>query len=176
MGNFLYVCVKSEDGIDYPQKAFRSKESAMGWMRHEFLRMKEDTGLGNEDFEWGDGDNTLPDIDGRLVTWRKREVYCISSHEIALKVWEVPFDAGSLDEVFLCQTETEEWTYVSGVTSDLESAREWQRRMFLEDKHYHPDRANEYYAWDNDEPRGIWDCLYTLDRDSWTVSRIHVSD
>jgi hypothetical protein len=104
MKKFLYVCVKTKDGVDVTEMTFRSKESAMRWMRCEFLRMKDDTGLGNKDFEWYDGNNTLIGLDGSLATFWKKEVYCISSRDIALKVWRVPFDAGSLPEVFVCQT------------------------------------------------------------------------
>lgn len=175
MEKFLYVCVKSKDGVDVPERVFRSKESAMRWMRSEFIHMKDDTGLGNKDFEWDDDNSTSIGLDGRLATFWKKEVFSTSSREIALKVWRVPFDAGSLREVFVCQTETEECTYVSGIVADLESAREWMRKMFVE----HRDENgtdNEDYEWNNDPDRGAWDCIYTLDRASWLVMRLEIAD
>jgi hypothetical protein len=49
--------------------------------------------------------------------------------------------------------------------------------MFLEDKSSTtPSRENEDYSWDVDETKGVWDCVYTLDRDSWTVFRVAIAD
>lgn len=173
MEDFVYVCLADRDMTTVPEKIFFSEDAARGWLRNEFLKLKEKTGLRNEDFEWGDYDFVW---DGGQELRHVWEIYSFEDMDnIYMRAIKIPFEVGDSHEIYVCREETENGFSVDKLFIDLESAREWQRENFL--KHRNSGSfKNEDYMWESDEKDGTWGCTYMYERASWDIFRLDLPE
>ena len=168
MNDYIYVGQVEIDGDLMGDAAFFTEEAAREWMRKEFLNMKSDTNIPQEEWEWSDFD-LLPVNPGE-PDWKWSVI--ARNDPYGIRVYRFKKSAGDAHSVFMCQ-ETDDcgMKTPTALYFSEDEAREWMRGKFVEYRDEN-DLPNDRFTWYDNADEGYWSCGDNLEIQDWEIYKL----